>query len=153
MQHLKMKFQMKTRVGEVRREQVLAQECYVQELRQGQKEVSIVEPEEGSSMVFPPPPQILMIEAKTRDEGALKLGEADEPLELVTFDSFHPEGYVKIGTRLTKEERQQLTNLLLEHKNVFEWSHKHMPGQAQVECISKSTPGQVEEKEFWHGKV
>lgn len=77
-------------------------------------------------MIFSPPLQVLMIEVETRDEDTLRQGEVDELLDLVTFDSVHLEGYVKIGTRLTKEERQQLTTLLLEHKDIFTWSHKDM---------------------------
>lgn len=42
--HLKMKFSTEEGVGEVCDEQVLARECYVQELKEGRKEVHMVEP-------------------------------------------------------------------------------------------------------------
>lgn len=54
-----------------------------------------------------------MIVAETRDEDALRQGEADEPLELINFNSTQLEKYVKIGTKITKDERQQLKQLLL----------------------------------------
>lgn len=58
----------------------------------------------------------------------MKKGEVDEPLEHVNFDLAQPENYVKIGTKITRDERQQLKQLLLEHKYVFAWSHKDMLG-------------------------
>ncbi|KAG2411251.1 hypothetical protein I3760_Q013600 [Carya illinoinensis] len=125
--HLKMKFPTRIGVGEVCGEHILARECYVQELKQGEREVSVVESGKVADMAFSPPSQVLMTKVETRNEDALKHGEVDEPLELVTFDYVHPEGYVKIGTKLTKEDRQQLISLLLEHKDMFAWSHKDMP--------------------------
>ncbi|XP_041000666.1 uncharacterized protein LOC121246556 [Juglans microcarpa x Juglans regia] len=53
--HLKIKFLTKAGIGEVRGEQVLARECYVQELKSGQGEVSMVDTKEEA--IFPSAPQ------------------------------------------------------------------------------------------------
>lgn len=42
--HLKMKFPVPTRVSKIHDEQVLAQECYMQELRLTKGEVNVIEP-------------------------------------------------------------------------------------------------------------
>ncbi|KAF5480170.1 hypothetical protein F2P56_000936 [Juglans regia] len=123
--HLRMKSQTRAGIGEVHGEQVLARECYVQELRQGQREASIGDTKEHT--VLPPRPQVMITELETRDEDALKQGEADEPLELVTLEQNHPESHIKIETKLAQKERQQLIDFLLDHKYVFVWNHKDMP--------------------------
>ncbi|XP_041020616.1 uncharacterized protein LOC121262251 [Juglans microcarpa x Juglans regia] len=143
--HLKMKFPTcevhgPRRIGEVRGEQVLAKECYVQERKQGQKEVSMVDSEKH--MILPLGPQVMVTELETRDEDTLKHGEADEPLELVTLEKNHPESHIKIGTKLAHEERKQLIDFLLNHKDVFTWSHKDRPriGEEIIEHELKVDP-------------
>lgn len=69
----------------------------------------------------------MVMELKTRDEDTLKHEEVDEPLELVTLEQNHLESHVKIGTKLAQEDRQQLIDFFLDHKDVFAWSHKDIP--------------------------
>lgn len=51
--HLKTKFPMDAEMGEIRGEQVLAQECYTRKLRHGEKEVKIVEEAQGTTELPP----------------------------------------------------------------------------------------------------
>ncbi|KAF5449296.1 hypothetical protein F2P56_029760 [Juglans regia] len=80
--HLKMKFPTSEvhrprGIGEVCGEQVLARECYVQELRQGQKEVSMVDSEKHMILLLRL--QVMAMKLETKDEDTLKHGEVDEP--------------------------------------------------------------------------
>ncbi|KAG6668766.1 hypothetical protein CIPAW_01G194300 [Carya illinoinensis] len=57
---------------------------------------------------------------------------------------------VKIGTRLAKEVRQQLTDLLLEHRDVWNRRRNH---RIQVDYRPKGTLDQTEEQKFWYRKI
>lgn len=54
----------------------------------------------------PPPPTILVHEVETRNEDALKQGEAEETLELITIDQTQLEAMVRIETKMKSRERQ-----------------------------------------------
>lgn len=62
----------------------------------------------ASNRFPPPPPEITLHKVEIQDEEALKLGKANEPLELITLDLAHPEAIVRIGTKMQVKERQQL---------------------------------------------
>ncbi|KAF5445106.1 hypothetical protein F2P56_034184 [Juglans regia] len=71
--HLKIKFTTKVGVGAVRGEQVLARECYVQELKRGERDVKMVEPQENGDATYPSSPhEVFMMEVDTRDEETLR---------------------------------------------------------------------------------
>lgn len=88
-------------------EQVLASECYVQEFKDGERDIRVAELPTLNEQ-FLPLPKIIVHEIETRDERALKQGEVDEPLELITFDPTHLEARVRVETKMEREERQQL---------------------------------------------
>lgn len=54
--------------------------------------------------------------------------EANEPLELVVLDQDQPKAMARIGTKMDPKTRQALNELLVEHKDVFAWSHEDVPG-------------------------
>lgn len=68
--HLKMKFSIETRVGEVGGEQTLALGCYVQELKSGRVDVLIVENQNQGKVVLPQPLVLLDHDMETMDEEA-----------------------------------------------------------------------------------
>lgn len=54
--------------------------------------------------------------------------KANEPLELVRLYTNCPETMTRVGTKLTLEYREALKQLLIEHIDVFAWSHEEIPG-------------------------
>lgn len=81
--HFKMKFPTKVGVGEVRGEQILARECYVQVIKVAASSILVVE---DPSTKSPPPPLVITDQdVEARDETNLMQVEADEPLKQVTL--------------------------------------------------------------------
>ena len=75
------------------------------------------------------------------DNISLTLGELDmrgkekqkrsrlvQELESIKLDDQHPEHAIQIGTQLPGCLQDELISFLREHKNIFAWSHVHMPG-------------------------
>ncbi|KAF5450444.1 hypothetical protein F2P56_030798 [Juglans regia] len=85
--HLNIKFPTKVGVGEVQGEQAPTQECYVQEIKTGRKDVRTLE-NQNQGEVPPLQPVLLDCDVEAQDEENLQQVEANEPLELVTL---HPE--------------------------------------------------------------
>lgn len=79
----------------------------------------MVELQENDNKIHPLSLEILMTDAKIRDEDALRQGETDEPLEIFALNPTKLENNVKTGTRIVSKERRQLQQLLIEHNDVF----------------------------------
>ncbi|KAK0607978.1 hypothetical protein LWI29_023464 [Acer saccharum] len=54
--------------------------------------------------------------------------EKEEPTESIVLDEREHDKTVKIGVRLVKQVKRDLSNLLKEYKEIFAWSHEDMPG-------------------------
>ncbi|KAK0575540.1 hypothetical protein LWI29_002328 [Acer saccharum] len=54
--------------------------------------------------------------------------EKEEPIESIVLDEREPDKTVKIGARLAKQVKIDVSNLLKEYKEIFAWSHEDMPG-------------------------
>ncbi|GKU87474.1 hypothetical protein SLEP1_g1867 [Rubroshorea leprosula] len=63
-----------------------------------------------------------------RPEGVEQKAEPVEPVEIVPFNPDAPERTVKIGTKLTEEERTELLEFLRVNQDVFAWTTDEMPG-------------------------
>ena len=100
---LKVKFQTENGVGKVKRDQVLARECYL---------VVLVAKENHT----------WMIEEKEEEKE-----EALETMELVDGE---PTKTTRIGTTMSKEMRKKLVQFLKGNLDVFAWSHEDLPGIA-----------------------
>ena len=98
---LKVKFPIKSGVGEVRGDQVLARECYQ----------AVLAAKENYTW---------MMEEKEEDKV-----EALEEVELVEGKTTKT---TRIGTTLSPEMRSRLIQFLKENLDVFAWSHEDMPG-------------------------
>ncbi|GKV45535.1 hypothetical protein SLEP1_g52605 [Rubroshorea leprosula] len=63
-----------------------------------------------------------------RPEGVEQKAEPVEPVETVPLNPEVPERTVKIGTKLTEEERTELLEFLRVNQDVFAWTTDEMPG-------------------------
>ncbi|GKV53120.1 hypothetical protein SLEP1_g59664, partial [Rubroshorea leprosula] len=63
-----------------------------------------------------------------RPEGVEQKAEPVEPVETVPLNPDVPERTVKIGTKLTEEERAELLEFLRVNQDVFAWTTDEMPG-------------------------
>lgn len=86
---------------------MLAKECYVKELKGGEREVRVVELLALGERPSPPfPPEIMVHEVKTRDEWTSKLGEVNEPFELIYLDPTHLKDTIRIVTKMESTKWQ-----------------------------------------------
>ncbi|XP_030970065.1 uncharacterized protein LOC115990370 [Quercus lobata] len=102
--HLMIKFPTKYGVGELRGNQIAAQECYI----------AMLEMEDQQ--------QTMCIEEQRA------LAEPIEELEEVSLDDSRLERTTRIGTLASWPVRQMLTTFFRDNKGVFAWSHEDMPG-------------------------
>ncbi|GKV37979.1 hypothetical protein SLEP1_g45937 [Rubroshorea leprosula] len=63
-----------------------------------------------------------------KPEGVEQKAEPVEPVETVPLNPDVPERTVKIGTKLTEEERAELLEFLRVNQDVFAWTTNEMPG-------------------------
>ena len=98
---LKVKFLTDNGVGEVKRDQVLARECYQAVLTAKENHTWMIEEKEENKM-------------ETLKTVALTKGETTKT--------------TRIGTTLSPEMRTKLVQFLKENLDVFAWSHEDMPG-------------------------
>ncbi|KAK0583982.1 hypothetical protein LWI29_005940 [Acer saccharum] len=54
--------------------------------------------------------------------------EKKEPTESIVLDETEPNKTVKIGARLAEQVKRDVSNLLIEYKEIFAWNHEDMPG-------------------------
>ena len=97
---MKVKFPTDDGVGEVKRDQVLARECYQAVLARKENHTWVIEEKEEERM------------------------EALETIELVAGEA---DKTTKIGTTLSPKMRTRLIRFLKENLDVFAWSHEDMP--------------------------
>ena len=102
--HLMIKFPTDYRVGELRGNQVAAQECYI----------AMIEMEDQ---------QQTMCIGEQR-----ALAEPVEELEEVNLDDARPERMTRIGILASWPVRQALTTFLRDNQVMFPWSHEDMQG-------------------------
>ncbi|XP_023892579.1 uncharacterized protein LOC112004567 [Quercus suber] len=110
--YLKVKFLTENSVGEVKRDQVLARECY-------------------QAMLAAKENRSWMIEEKEKDKV-----EALETVELIEGETAKT---TRIGMTLSLEMRTRLVHFLKENLDVFAWSHENMPDWlANVVLVKKA---------------
>ena len=102
--HLMIKFPTKYGIGELRRNQMAARECYI----------AMLEIEDHQQT-------ICIGEQRT-------MAEPLEELEEITLDESRPERTTRMGTLASPPIRQALTAFLRMNQDVFTWSHEDMPG-------------------------
>jgi hypothetical protein len=101
--HLLIKFPTKHEIGEVRRDQIAARECYLASLRlEGQNQTITIE--EQKTLVKP-----------------------SEELDTIRLEEGHPEKTTRIGANLPSQIKESLIQFLKSNKDVFAWSHEDMP--------------------------
>ncbi|GKV42983.1 hypothetical protein SLEP1_g50332 [Rubroshorea leprosula] len=125
--HLCMKFPMPQGVGVLKGNQKMARACYQDTF----KKVELAEAPSVSESRRPTRPgqQIMSIsDIKHRPEGVEQKAELVEAVDTVPLNPNVPERTVKIGTRLTKEERTELLEFLRVNQDVFAWTTDEMPG-------------------------
>ena len=99
---LKVKFPTDKRIGEIRRNQILARECYQAVLATRENHTWMIR-EEKSKV---------------------------EALETVALVKDETTKTTRIGTTLSTEMRTRLIEFLKENLDVFAWSHEDMPGRS-----------------------
>ncbi|XP_042979993.1 uncharacterized protein LOC122310183 [Carya illinoinensis] len=113
-----MKFPTDSGVGESRGEQALAQECYV-----------VTKQNKAFTPPLAPPLEVtLEKDVEVRDDQSQQHAKVNEPLELVTLYIDRPRTTTCIGTQFPPVDKEALKQLLIEHNDVFAWSHDEMPG-------------------------
>ncbi|GKU88075.1 hypothetical protein SLEP1_g2380 [Rubroshorea leprosula] len=126
--HLCMKFPTPQGVGVLRGNQKMARACYQDTF----KKVELAAAPRGSSESSRPTQlnqQTMSIsDIEHRPEGIEQKAEPIEPLEIVHLNPDVPERTVKIGTKLTEEERAKLLEFLRVNQDVFVWTTDEMLG-------------------------
>ncbi|GKV48228.1 hypothetical protein SLEP1_g55054 [Rubroshorea leprosula] len=125
--HLCMKFPTPQGVGVLNGNQKMARACYQDTF----KKVELAAAPRGSENSRPTQPgqQTMSIsDIEHRPKGVEQKAEPVEPVETVLLNPDVPERTVKIGTKLTKEERAELLEFLRVNQDVFAWATDEMPG-------------------------
>ena len=102
--HLMIKFHMEYGIGELRGNQVAAQECYITMLEMEDHQQTICIGEQRAMV------------------------EPIEELEEVVLDESRPGRTTRMGTLASPMIRQDLAGFLRINQDVFAWSHEDMPG-------------------------
>ena len=102
--HLMIKFPIENGVGEVKRDQVVAHECYI----------AMLEMDDHL--------QTMCIEEQWT------IAELVEGLEEIPLDDSRLKRTTRIGTLASPPVRQALITFLRENQDMFVWSHEDMPG-------------------------
>ncbi|GKV41017.1 hypothetical protein SLEP1_g48598 [Rubroshorea leprosula] len=125
--HLCMKFPTPQGVGVLKGNQRMARACYQDTFKK--VELAVAPGSSESSRPTQPDQQTMSIsDIEHRPEGVEQKAEPVEPVETVPLNPDVPERTVKIGTKLTKEERGQLLEFLRVNQDVFVWTTDEMPG-------------------------
>ncbi|GKV26689.1 hypothetical protein SLEP1_g35945 [Rubroshorea leprosula] len=125
--HLCMKFPTPQEVGVLKGNQKMARACYQDTF----KKVELVAVPSGSENRKPTHlgQQTMSIsDIEHRPDGVEQKAEPVEPIEMVHLNLDVPERTVKIGTKLTEEERAELLEFLRSNQDVFAWTTDEMPG-------------------------
>ncbi|GKV05156.1 hypothetical protein SLEP1_g17198 [Rubroshorea leprosula] len=137
--HLCMKFPTPQGVGVLKGNQKMAKACYQDTFKKVELTATPTDSEiHRPTQVGQQTMSILDIEH--RPEGVEQKAEPVEPVETVPLNPDVPERMVKIGTKLTKEERVELLEFLRVNQDVFAWTTDEMPGiQAELTVHKLST--------------
>ncbi|GKV40900.1 hypothetical protein SLEP1_g48494 [Rubroshorea leprosula] len=125
--HLCMKFPTPQEVGVLKGNQKMARACYQDTF----KKVELAEAprvSENRRSTQPGQQTMSISDIEHRPEGVEQKAEPVEPVETVLLNPDVPERTVKIGTKLTKEERAELLEFLRVNQDVFAWTTDEMPG-------------------------
>ncbi|GKU97245.1 hypothetical protein SLEP1_g10414 [Rubroshorea leprosula] len=125
--HLCMKFPTPQGVGVLKGNQKMARACYQDTF----KKVELAAAPSGSENCRPTQlgQQTMSIsDIEHRPEGVEQKAEPVEQVETVPLNPDVPERTVKIGTKLTEEERAELLEFLRVNQDVFAWTTDEMPG-------------------------
>ncbi|GKV50689.1 hypothetical protein SLEP1_g57387 [Rubroshorea leprosula] len=125
--HLCMKFPTPQEVGVLRGNQKMARACYQDTF----KKVELVVAPRGSESSRPNQSgqeTMSISDIEHRPEGVEQKVEPVESVETVPLNPDVLERTVKIGTKLTKEERAELLEFLRINQDVFAWTTDEMPG-------------------------
>ncbi|GLT39466.1 hypothetical protein SLA2020_136540 [Shorea laevis] len=127
--HLCMKFPTPRGVGVLKGNQKMARACYQDTF----KKVELAAIPKASDLNTPIPHQqglqtMSISDIDHRPESVEQKAEPVEPVETVPLNPKTPEKTVKIGTRLTAEERAELLKFLGDNQDVFAWTTDEMPG-------------------------
>ncbi|GKV50360.1 hypothetical protein SLEP1_g57067 [Rubroshorea leprosula] len=125
--HLCMKFPTPQGVGVLKGNQKMARTCYQDTF----KKVELAAVPTGSENHKPTQlaQQTMSIsDIEHRPEGVEQKAKPVESVETVPLNPAVPERTVKIGTKLTEEERAELMEFLRHNQDVFAWTTDEMPG-------------------------
>ncbi|GKV36276.1 hypothetical protein SLEP1_g44424 [Rubroshorea leprosula] len=126
--HLYMKFPTPQGVGVLKGNQKMVKACYQDTF----KKVELAIAPRGSSEIHRPsqPGQQTMSisDIEHRPKGVELKAEPVEPMDTIPLDPDVQERTVKIGTKLTEEERAKLLEFLRVNQDVFAWTTDEMPG-------------------------
>ncbi|GKV29735.1 hypothetical protein SLEP1_g38636 [Rubroshorea leprosula] len=125
--HLCMKFPTPQGVGVLKGNQKMARTCYQDTF----KKVELAAAPTGSENHKPTElaQQTMSIsDIEHRPKGVEQKAEPVEPVETVPLNPDVPDRTVKIGTKLTEEERAELLKFLRDNQDVFAWTTDEMPG-------------------------
>ncbi|GKV08871.1 hypothetical protein SLEP1_g20442 [Rubroshorea leprosula] len=114
-------------VGVLKGNQRMARTCYQDTFKK--VELTVAPGGSESSRPTRPGQQTMSIsDIEHRPEGVEQKAEPVEPIETVPLNLDVPERTVKIGTKLTEEERAELLEFLRVNQDVFAWTTDEMPG-------------------------
>ncbi|KAK3013410.1 hypothetical protein RJ639_008269 [Escallonia herrerae] len=106
--HLKMKFPMEHRIGEVKGDQTTARQCYVTSCQSKNKEALIIE--------------------DLREDTKMQRGEPVEDLVSIEVYPGEENKTVRIDSNLKENTKLELVNLLRTYADIFAWTAADMPG-------------------------
>ncbi|GKV45813.1 hypothetical protein SLEP1_g52858 [Rubroshorea leprosula] len=105
----------------------MARACYQDTFKK--VELAVAPGGSGSSRPTQPSQQTMSIsDIEHRPEGVEQKAEPVKPVETVPLNPDVPERTIKVGTKLTEEERAELLEFLRVNQDVFAWTTDEMPG-------------------------
>ncbi|GKV25972.1 hypothetical protein SLEP1_g35342 [Rubroshorea leprosula] len=125
--HLCMKFPTPQGIGVLKGNQKMARACYQDTF----KKVELAAAPRSSESHRPAQlgQQTMSIsDIEHRPEGVEQKAELVEPIETIPLNPDVPERTVKIGTKLTEEDREELLEFFRVNQDVFAWTTDEMPG-------------------------
>ncbi|GKU90818.1 hypothetical protein SLEP1_g4769 [Rubroshorea leprosula] len=125
--HLCMKFPTPQGVGVLRGNQKMARACYQDTFKKVELAAAPASVE-GRKPTQLGQQTMSISDIEHRPEGVEQKAEPVEPVETVPLNPGVPERTVKIGTKLTGEERAELLEFLRNNQDVFAWTTDEMPG-------------------------
>ncbi|GKU90690.1 hypothetical protein SLEP1_g4654 [Rubroshorea leprosula] len=125
--HLCMKFPTPQGVGVVKGNQKMARACYQDTFKKVELAVAPRGSSESSRPTQPGQQTMSISDIEHRPEGVEQQAEPVESVETVPLNLDVPERTVKIGTKLTEEERVELLEFLRVNQDVFAWTTDEMP--------------------------